>query len=110
MDVKGLYPAIIAKRAAAIVKDTIKESNIKFEGLDAEELGKYLRINMKRKDIEELGFQDILPQRVKKKRKMKKKKKADKNSNNSAGDILDFAESLEDLFESFGDADPFNEN
>ena len=45
-----LYPNIKAERAAAIVKEMIVNSDIKFEGLDLEELGKYLRINLSSKE------------------------------------------------------------
>ena len=43
------------------------------EGLDVEEIGKYLRINLSTEYIEEQGLADLLPKKKKKKRKKKEK-------------------------------------
>ena len=72
MDVNSLYTKIKGDVAAEIVKNEIKQSNIKLEGLDVEEMGKYLRTNLTSKQIEEKGMEDIIPFKKKKKRKKKK--------------------------------------
>merc|ERR1711954_531553 len=43
MDVVSLYPRIKTERAAEIVRDAIIQSKVEIEGIDIDELGKYLR-------------------------------------------------------------------
>ena len=67
MDAISLYPSIKVDRAEEIVKQKIIESDIKLEGLDVMEIGKYLRKNLTSKEIGEKGFKQLLPQKVKNK-------------------------------------------
>ena len=46
IDAKALYPSIEEDRAADIVAEIILDTDVKFEGLDNNELGKYLCKNM----------------------------------------------------------------
>ena len=83
MDVKSLYPSIEAESAAEIVKNEIIASNVTFEGLDMDELGRYLRNNLTTQEIVDKGLADILPFKIKKKSKSRtetsKRNKKDEN-------------------------------
>ena len=45
MDVDALYPSLLAGPTADIVAEAIKDSELKMEGVDWEEAGKYLSLN-----------------------------------------------------------------
>lgn len=61
MDAMSLYPSIVAERAATIVKNEIIGSYVKFEGLDIDEIGKYLRKNMSQKEIDYRKLSEVIP-------------------------------------------------
>ena len=87
MDVKSLYSNLKAEESAAIVKEFVANSKANFEGLDIDELGKTLRLNLSSKEIEDAGMDDYLPFK-KKKKKPKKNKEVLNEYNDDIDDIL----------------------
>ena len=45
-DVKALYPSLLAKGTTGIIKEVFMKSELKVEGVDWNEAGKYLTINL----------------------------------------------------------------
>ena len=66
MDATNLFPSIKPDKAAEIVKETILNSKIQYDGLDVVELGKYLRENMDSDTIKDNNWDEILPKKEKK--------------------------------------------
>ena len=62
-DVIALYPSLNVERVADVVGEMIKESEIKLEGVDYEEVGMYLAICKESKDLEALKIQELCPKR-----------------------------------------------
>ena len=105
MDVKSLYPKLRAEPAAEIVKESIKMSKIKLDGLDVEEMGKFLRMSMSTKEIEEKGLKEILSyKRRKKKKKCKERKGDDKGHNSEDYDLANYLD-IENMFKDIDDVE-----
>ena len=96
MDAVSLYPSLKANRSAEIVKEVIMNCNVKFNNINFEELGIYLRTNLPRQYIQEEGYDDILPIRVTSKSNGKRKGNPDYKNNEDA--LYDYVEDLEALF------------
>ena len=66
MDVKALYPSLLATNSTQIITDVFMETNIKIEGINWEEAGKYLAINLSASEINSLGLTEVVNTRIKK--------------------------------------------
>ena len=66
MDVKSLYPSLQAIPTAEIVTKVFTEVDLKIEGVDWAEAGKYLAINLSQKEIKDLKIEHQKEQRWKK--------------------------------------------
>ena len=64
-DVKALYPSLLAGPTVAIVMEAFLETNIKFEGIDWAEAGKYLAISFSKEEIGNLGLVELVSTRKK---------------------------------------------
>ena len=73
MDIEKFYPRILSARSARIIRRMWEESDIVMDSIDIDTLSRYLGIHMKKEDVIEEGFEELLYTR---KRKEKKKKKA----------------------------------
>ena len=62
-DVDGLFPNIEILRSAEICGEAIKETKVKYEGVDYRWAGKYIALTCTPKEIEESGLYDIVPVR-----------------------------------------------
>ena len=71
MDIESLYPSLNSHKCAKTVEKVIKESNINVEGLDAKELGIFLRKNLKTSEIVGREFEDFIPYKDKKQKNEK---------------------------------------
>merc|ERR1711954_249438 len=89
MDAVSLFTNLEAERSSDIVREKTVKSKVKFNNIDIQELGIYLRKNMSNEDINKRGFDDILP----KYSKMQK----DKN-NETLIDMYEIANDIEQLF------------
>ena len=65
MDAKSLYTSLTADRTAQIIKEEVINSKIKFENVDIKELGICLRKNLGKQYVEENGYGDLLPKKIK---------------------------------------------
>ena len=63
MDVKSLYPSLQAQTTAEIVSEISKEVDIKIEGVNWAEAGKYLAINLSQKEIKDLKIEHLVSTR-----------------------------------------------
>ena len=66
MDVKSLYPSLLANQSTKIVTEVFMETDLIIEGVDWSETGKYLAINLSKDEINELGLQELVSTRAKK--------------------------------------------
>ena len=63
MDAKSLYPSLKAKPTTDIVTQVFSEVDLKIEGVDWNEAGKYLALNLSQKDINDLNIGDLVSTR-----------------------------------------------
>jgi hypothetical protein len=63
-DVVGLYPSIIAEEAGRIIEDVIAESSIDYQNVEWDVLEVYLAITLTNDEKEELGINDVLPDKT----------------------------------------------
>ena len=63
MDVKALYPSLEMKPTIDIIQKVFEEVDIKIEGVDWAEAGKYLAITLSEKEINELNIGDLVSTR-----------------------------------------------
>ena len=68
-DVKSLYPSIPVDEAIDIVVEEFEKKKMKIEGLDYEELGLYLALNMEPAEITRIRLKDVCPTRAHSSRK-----------------------------------------
>ena len=73
MDIEKFYPSVLSAKSAKIIRRMWEDSDLAIEGVDFDKLCKYLGIHLKKEDIVEEGFEDLLYTRKKKERKKKKK-------------------------------------
>ena len=64
-DVKALYPSLLAKPTTDIIVEAFMEVDVKLEGVDWAEAGKYLAINMSNEEIKVLGLEELVSTRIK---------------------------------------------
>ena len=64
-DVRALYPSLLHETTTKIVVKVFFETNIKLEGIDWNQAGKYLAINMSKSEITKLGLEDLVSTRTK---------------------------------------------
>ena len=57
-------PSLKVKRYAEIIKDEVLNSKARFENVDIEELGIYLRENVGKEYIVEQGYEHLLPKKM----------------------------------------------
>ena len=63
MDVKALYPSLDIKIVAATVGQMYQTSELEVKGVVWKEACKYLALVLRPEEIEEIGLQDVVPQR-----------------------------------------------
>ena len=63
MDVRSLYPSLLAIPTAEIVTKVFTEVDIKIEGVDWSEAGKYLALNLSQKEIQDLNLRHLVSTR-----------------------------------------------
>ena len=64
-DVRALYPSLLAGPTVAIVVEAFLETNIKVEGINWPEAGKYLAINLSKEEVVTLGLAELVSTRTK---------------------------------------------
>ena len=62
-DVKALYPSLDIDSCAEIVSRTFEESEVEVRGVDPEEIGLYLALNMEEEELKEKGIAQFCPTR-----------------------------------------------
>ena len=60
MDIEKFYPNILSEPSAKIIRIMWEESELKIEPIDLDKLLRYLAIHMKKEEIKEEGFEDVL--------------------------------------------------
>ena len=107
MDVEKGYPNILSKESAQIIRKMFEESELVIDGIEVESLCRYLGKYLKREEVIEEGFEDLLYTKKKntkkatkkiskrhvKKKVMKKVKKKTKDRVKDIRDILDTSSS-----------------
>ena len=63
LDVKALYPSLDIPDTVEVVCQMFEESNITFDGVDYEELGLYLALNLDSRTLEGRGLAHLCPTR-----------------------------------------------
>ena len=76
LDVKALYPSLKTEQCVLEVKEAIKTSEIKLDGINKKELGVFLRKNLSTTEIVDRDFEELVPTKVKNK-KVNKAEKSD---------------------------------
>ena len=73
MDIEKYYPNILSDKSAKIIRKMWEESDLSIEGIDYDKLRSYLGKHLKKEEIVEEGFEELLYKRKVKERKKKKK-------------------------------------
>ena len=60
MDVKALYPSLLADETAAAFREEFENTDIKIEGVNWAEAGKLLTICLEKREIERLGLEELV--------------------------------------------------
>ena len=63
MDVKALYPSMEWNEILTAVRELIESSTEEIQGVDYDEIGKYLAVTMNREDIKREGLAHVVPER-----------------------------------------------
>jgi len=66
-DVVALYPSLNIDSVVEVIGEMITQSEVKFEGIDFDELGLYLSIHKNQEELKDLGLQRMCPKRRHKK-------------------------------------------
>ena len=66
MDVRALYPSLLASTSTKIITEVLTTTDIKIEGINWQEAGKYLAINLNAQEVNDLGLKDLVSTRIKK--------------------------------------------
>ena len=70
MDIENLYPSILSQKSARIIRKMWEESELSIEGVDINKLGEYLGKHLKKEEIIEEEFEEIVyTRKLKEKRK-----------------------------------------
>ena len=72
MDVKALYPSLLADETAAAIREEFENVDIKIEGVNWAEAGKLLTICLEKTEIERLGLEELVCKRKKEGKKGRK--------------------------------------
>ena len=64
-DVKALYPSLLAIPSTDIIVEVFMQNELKIEGVNYTEAGKYLTINLSAAEIDELGLKEVVCTRAK---------------------------------------------
>ena len=64
-DVKALYPSLLAVPSTDIIVEVFMQNELKIEGVNYTEAGKYLTINLSAAEIDELGLKEVVCTRAK---------------------------------------------
>jgi hypothetical protein len=78
MDVEKYYPNILSDKSAKIIRKMWEDSELSMEGIDFDNLCRYLGSHLKKEEILEEGFEELLYTRKVKERKKKWTKKIGK--------------------------------
>ena len=73
MDVEKYYPNILSDKSAKIIRKVWEDSELSMEGIDFDNLSRYLGSHLKKEEIFVEGFEELLYTRKVKERKKKKK-------------------------------------
>ena len=95
MDAVSLYPSLEAERSAEIIREVVMNSNITFDDIDIEELGIYLRTNLSKQYINERGYENLLPRKVREKHD--NDDDDDLNEDDDDEDLYKYVESIENM-------------
>ena len=60
---KALYPSLLAKGTTDIIQEVFMEAEMKIDGINWSEAGKYLAINLSSNEIVELGLEEVVSKR-----------------------------------------------
>ena len=66
MDVRALYPSLLASTSTEIIKEVFMKTDIKIEGINWQEAGKYIAINLSATEINNLGLNEVVCTRIRK--------------------------------------------
>ena len=66
-DVDGLFPNLEIMSSAILCGNAVRATKVKFEGIDYIWASKYIAMTCSQQEIEDCGFQDIVPRRKSKK-------------------------------------------
>ena len=100
MDIEKFYNNIISEKSAKIIRKMWEESELVIEGIDTNNLKRYLGIHLKKEELSQEGFEELVYTREKKQKKTKlvkkvgkklEKKKVRKNSKDSQSDKISVA-------------------
>ena len=75
MDIEKFYPSILSQKSARIIRKMWEESELSIEGVDINKLSEYLGKHLKKEEIIEEEFEEIVYTRKLKERKEKRKKR-----------------------------------
>ena len=75
MDIEKFSNNIISEKSAQIIRKMYEESELIIEGIDIDKLARYLGTHMKKEEIAEEGFEDLVYTKEKKQKKIKVTKK-----------------------------------
>ena len=62
MDIEKFYPNILSAQSAKIVRKMWEESELSIDGIDFDQLSKYLGNHLKKEESAEEGFEDLCKQ------------------------------------------------
>ena len=62
-DVKALYPSLDVESCAAVVSEMFENSDVKVEGIDSEEVGLYLALNLSEGELKNKNISQFCPKR-----------------------------------------------
>ena len=63
MDAVGLYPSLKIEETVGICLDMALKAKIKFEGVDWQEMVKYIKVSQTETEIKEAGLDKFMPER-----------------------------------------------
>ena len=73
MDIEKWYPRTIPKPSAKVIGQMVEESEVVFEGVDYDKVGRYLGEFLDKDEIKSAGLEEIVYTKKKVQRKQKKK-------------------------------------
>ena len=73
MDIEKYYPNILSAKSARIIRRMWEESDLSMDGIEFHKVSRYLGNHLKKEEIAEEGFEEILYTRKRKEKKKKKK-------------------------------------